>query len=138
MDLQNKIDSAKTRILELESLIEYWEKAKSRQEEKNKVEQNIQNSIQMTVSKTKVKAQVKSRWYYYFWGTATIAVVTGQVYVGNGFRRMAESFDESLKTPLLITIPQLEDSPSYESPKNSGGYPVIPDRKILGQMEIEG
>jgi|TARA_B100001093_G_scaffold137789_1_gene130313 hypothetical protein len=38
MDLQNKIDSAKTRILELESLIEYWEKAKSGQEEKNKVE----------------------------------------------------------------------------------------------------
>jgi len=38
MDLQNKIDSAKTRILELESLIEYWEKLKSRQEEKNKVE----------------------------------------------------------------------------------------------------
>ena len=38
MDLQNKIDSAKIRILELESLIEYWEKAKSRQEEKNKVE----------------------------------------------------------------------------------------------------
>ena len=46
MDLQNKIDSAKIRILELESLIEHWEKEKSRQEEKNKVEQNIQNRIQ--------------------------------------------------------------------------------------------
>ena len=91
----------------------------------------------MTVSKTKVKAQVKSRWYY-FWGTATIAVVTGQVYVGNGFRRMADSFDESLTTPLLITILQLADSSPYQSPRNSGGYPVIPERKILGQMEIEG
>ena len=92
----------------------------------------------MTVSKTKVKAQVKSRWYYYFWGTATIAVVTGQVYVGNGFRRMADSFDESLKTPLLITIPQLEDSSPYQSPRNRSAYPVIPERKIIGQMEIEG
>ena len=46
MDLQNKIDSAKTRILELESLIEHWEKEKSRQEEKNNVEYNIQNCIQ--------------------------------------------------------------------------------------------
>ena len=38
MNLQDKINSAKTRILELESLIEHWEKEKSRQEEKNKVE----------------------------------------------------------------------------------------------------
>jgi hypothetical protein len=38
MNLQDKINSAKIRILELESLIEYWEKEKSRQEEKNKVE----------------------------------------------------------------------------------------------------
>tara|TARA_B100002019_G_scaffold182747_1_gene157740 strand:+ start:903 stop:1100 length:198 start_codon:yes stop_codon:yes gene_type:complete len=37
----------------------------------------------------KVRAQVKSRWYYVFWGAATIAVVAGQIYVGNGFRSMA-------------------------------------------------
>ena len=41
------------------------------------------------MTKTKLRAQVKSRWYYIFWGTATIAVVTGHIYVGNGFRRMA-------------------------------------------------
>ena len=45
MNLQDKINSAKIRILELESLIEYWEKEKSRQEEKNKVEQNMQNCM---------------------------------------------------------------------------------------------
>ena len=45
MNLQDKINSAKTRILELESLIEHWEKEKSRQEEKNKVEQNMQNCM---------------------------------------------------------------------------------------------
>ena len=42
---------------------------------------------------TKIRAQVKSRWYYLFWGAATISVFAGQIYVGNGFRRMAESND---------------------------------------------
>jgi hypothetical protein len=41
--------------------------------------------------KTKIKAQVKSRWYYIFWGTATVSVVLGQLYVGTGYRVMAES-----------------------------------------------
>ena len=35
--------------------------------------------------------QVKSRMYYYFWGVCTVAVVTGQLYVGAGYRVMAES-----------------------------------------------
>ena len=35
--------------------------------------------------------QVKSRMYYYFWGVCTVAVVTGQLYVGAGYRIMAES-----------------------------------------------
>ena len=38
------------------------------------------------MTKTKLKAQVKSRFYYVFWGTATIAVVLGQLYVGTGYR----------------------------------------------------
>ncbi len=37
--------------------------------------------------------QKKSRTYYYFWGVATLSVVLGQWYVGNGFRRMADSND---------------------------------------------
>ena len=36
--------------------------------------------------KKKLRAQVKSRFYYIFWGTATIAVVLGQLYVGTGYR----------------------------------------------------
>ena len=36
--------------------------------------------------KTKMRAQVKSRFYYVFWGTATVAVVLGQLYVGTGYR----------------------------------------------------
>ena len=34
------------------------------------------------MTKEKVRAQVKSRFYYVFWGTATVAVVFGQLYVG--------------------------------------------------------
>ena len=45
----------------------------------------------MTKSYTKLKHQVKSSRYYLFWGAATIAVMTGQIYVGNGYRGMSES-----------------------------------------------
>ena len=38
----------------------------------------------------KNRAQVKSRWYYIFWGTATVSVVLGQLYVGTGYRVLAE------------------------------------------------
>ena len=47
----------------------------------------------MTNVKKKKRHQVKSRWYYIFWGAATISVFAGQMYVGSGYRRMAESFD---------------------------------------------
>ena len=38
------------------------------------------------MKKEKLRAQVKSRFYYIFWGIATVAVVTGQLYVGTGYR----------------------------------------------------
>ena len=67
--------------------------------------------------KEKLRAQVKSRGYYIFWGTATLTVFVGQMYVGNGFRRMAESLDGVLDAPIQmdIGIPRLdpwEDHPS--------------------------
>jgi hypothetical protein len=34
--------------------------------------------------------QVKSKWYYIFWGAMAVAVVGGQIYVGLGYREMAE------------------------------------------------
>lgn len=43
------------------------------------------------MKKTK-KHQVKSRFYYLFWGTATVSVLLGQLYVGTGYRIMADSF----------------------------------------------
>ena len=43
--------------------------------------------------KNKLRAQVKSRFYYIFWGAATVSVFAGQIYVGNGFRKMADTND---------------------------------------------
>ena len=52
----------------------------------------------------KQRHQVKSRWYYIFWGTATVAVVAGQVFVGSGFRRMADSLDAVLDSPIILDL----------------------------------
>lgn len=41
--------------------------------------------------KEKIRSQVKSRFYYIFWGIATVSVVFGQIYVGTGYRVMADS-----------------------------------------------
>jgi len=35
--------------------------------------------------------QKKSRMYYYFWGAMTLIVFMGQVYVGTGYRTMAQN-----------------------------------------------
>ncbi len=39
--------------------------------------------------KEKRRNQVKSKFYYIFWGIATVSVVLGQLYVGSGYRIMA-------------------------------------------------
>tara|TARA_R100001509_G_C4807833_1_gene195385 strand:+ start:342 stop:533 length:192 start_codon:yes stop_codon:yes gene_type:complete len=38
----------------------------------------------------KLRAQVKSRFYYLFWAIATVSVVAGQLYVGTGYRLLAQ------------------------------------------------
>ena len=40
---------------------------------------------------TKARNQVKSRFYYIFWGIATVSVVLGQLYVGAGYRAYASA-----------------------------------------------
>jgi hypothetical protein len=47
--------------------------------------------------KTKTRAQVKSKWYYIFWGTATVSVVLGQLYVGTGYRALNSSMQQLLR-----------------------------------------
>ena len=58
----------------------------------------------MTKSYTKTKAQMKSSSYYLFWGIATIAVVSGQVYVGTGYRAMSKSLDAWFDKTISIMI----------------------------------
>ena len=72
--------------------------------------------------------QKKSRTYYYFWGIATISVVLGQLYVGNGFRRMAESNDAiSADINLLVEVLMMPSPKTMPvTPRSTGGYGGMP------------
>ena len=74
----------------------------------------------------KIKAQIKSRFYYMFWGVATIAVVGGQLYVGTSYRAMAKSknrwFEETIE---IITMPK---RPPTGTPMRPDGYKYMFDR----------
>ena len=73
----------------------------------------------MTSKRDKVRAQVKSRWYYTFWGTATVAVVAGQLYVGTSYRAMAKSMNRWFDTAVEALIDQY--------PRPRGTYePLVP------------
>ena len=61
----------------------------------------------------KKRHQVKSRWYYIFWGAATVSVFAGQMYVGSGYRRMSESFDRIVEGIVLQIEQDLQDNPKF-------------------------
>ena len=46
----------------------------------------------------KQRNQVKSRFYYLFWGAATVSVFAGQLYVGSGYRMFARSLNRIFDT----------------------------------------
>ena len=83
--------------------------------------------------KAKQRHQVKSRWYYIFWGTCTVAVCAGQVLVGSGFRRMAESLDRVLDAPILmdIGIPRRHPMMVPDWEEDSLYHPTAPPQKIF-------
>ena len=56
---------------------------------------------------TKARNQVKSRFYYLFWGAATVSVFVGQMYVGSGYRLMSKSFDRIVDSIVI----ELNESP---------------------------
>ena len=60
---------------------------------------------------SKLKHQVKSNMYYIFWGAATVSVFAGQLVVGSGFRRMAESFDRIIDTVVVEIEEEWRPSP---------------------------
>ena len=70
--------------------------------------------------KAKLRAQVKSRWYYIFWGTATVSVVLGQIYVGSGYRVMSGAFFQLLES---VEIDLQEDLWRHEH--SLEGHPMI-------------
>ena len=57
----------------------------------------------------KQRHQVKSRWYYLFWGAATLSVFAGQMYVGSGYRKMSKSFDRIVDGVVLQIERGIED-----------------------------
>ena len=64
------------------------------------------------ITKEKQRAQVKSKFYYIFWGLATVSVFAGQIYVGSGYRQMSRSFNRIMDSVVL----ELERS--YDSKQN--------------------
>ena len=85
------------------------------------------------MTKEKKRHQVKSQWYYIFWGTCTVAVCAGQLFVGGGFRRMAESFEKVLDSPIQLDfgIPRYRHPmlvPEYE--EEGLWHPTDPPQKI--------
>ena len=64
--------------------------------------------------KPKIRAQVKSRFYYVFWGTATVAVVLGQLYVGTGYRLLHSGMQELLnKVDGVLLHSTRDDKPKF-------------------------
>ena len=58
----------------------------------------------------KIRHQMKSRFYYLFWGAATVAVVAGQLYVGTSYRAMAKSMNRWFEETIdIITMPSRID-----------------------------
>ena len=53
------------------------------------------------ITKEKQRNQVKSKFYYIFWGLATVSVFTGQLYVGSGYRQMSRSFNRIVDSIVL-------------------------------------
>ena len=65
------------------------------------------------ITKEKQKAQVKSKFYYIFWGLATVSVFAGQLYVGAGYRQMSRSFNRIMDAIVVEVERGLGNSQRY-------------------------
>ena len=82
--------------------------------------------IMMTKSYNKLKHQVKSNKYYVFWGDCTIGVLLGQIYVCNGYRRMAETNDIiSADINLLVEILSMPSPKTMPVPNKDYRMPIL-------------
>jgi len=96
---------------------------------------DLYEEIQEVSKKTeKLRHQVKSRWYYIFWGTCTVAVCAGQVLVGSGFRRMAESLEKVLDAPIQMDI-GIPRPPYLDEDGNGWYHPTDPPTSLSPQYK---
>ena len=70
---------------------------------------DIMEELKVSKKEAKLRAQVKSRFYYLFWGAATVSVFAGQMYVGSGYRQMSESFNRIMDAIVV----QIEERPRF-------------------------
>ena len=57
----------------------------------------------------KKRYQVKARWYYIFWSIMALSVTAGQLYVGTGYRDMAESLEEARDALIYLEMERLSE-----------------------------
>ena len=79
---------------------------------------------------SKIKHQIKSGKYYVFWGACTIAVMSGQIYVGAGYRQMSKSLDAWFDKTISIMIQKrlMQERPTidpYIYGDKEDGMPII-------------
>ena len=83
----------------------------------------------------KIRAQMKSRFYYWFWGAATVMVLSGQFYVGSGYRQMARSLNRWFDETIDIMQEPLRRTPVI--PDRGGYYMPVPTPDDYGMTIIK-
>ena len=86
----------------------------------------------MKKQKEKQRNQVKSRFYYIFWGAATVSVFAGQLYVGSGYRQMSRSFNRIMNTIVVELEQELGKHPMVVPNYEGEGlfHPTDPPQRI--------
>ena len=87
---------------------------------------------EMKKQKEKQRNQVKSRFYYIFWGAATVSVFAGQLYVGSGYRQMSRSFNRIVNTIVVELEQELGKHPMVVPNYEGEGlwHPTDPPKRI--------
>ena len=85
----------------------------------------------MTNKREKIRAQMKSRFYYMFWGAATVAVVSGQLYVGTSYRAMAKSMNRWFEE----TIDIMQEPVRRQ--RQDGYYMPVPSPEDYGMTIVQ-
>tara|TARA_B100001996_G_scaffold321863_1_gene266502 strand:- start:419 stop:682 length:264 start_codon:yes stop_codon:yes gene_type:complete len=83
-------------------------------------------SKETKTKREKQRNQVKSRFYYIFWGAATLSVFAGQYYVGSGYRKMSEAVQRITNGIIVVPIKVKEKTDPWE--EHPMMLPRMPDQ----------